>query len=193
MYRNEKGISLLALIIIVIIMIVLAIVIWGVVRDIVHDAMVEDIRANMLAIQGMATNSAQLHEIGELEYLPGTAVDLDYLPEAIRSRLQYVMVRVEVEGYEPYYVQQFNFRIFRYAELSEVGLSISTDRDGEFYIVDFNNMCEDGKPEVLYSLGVNGQYTLTELQEYVGEVDIVLPEEDEPEYVEGEYGVYVEE
>jgi len=146
MHKNQKGITLVGLIITIILMLILAGITIHMVTNIVQRARIEDIKTNMLAIQGRARIIADKYDFGGEDDLAGrTSTELGIsVPPGI--------------GLEHNEEGNLVYRIFFQEDLEELGLNITINREGEFYIVDYNTL------EVFYSLGVEGKHSLSEIR-----------------------------
>ena len=152
MLKENKGMSMIALIIIVLIIVVLAIFGVKIGSQMLSEEKLEDVKTNMLLIQGKIKTIAEKNEIKpEEELLAGIKIEkaTNYevegytIPEELKNKLEK----------EEYY-------IWGKKELEEKGLNtIEADNSQKFYIVDYV------ENEVFYSLGYEGIYDLSSLKE----------------------------
>lgn len=148
--HNQKGISLILLIIIVVVMGVVIFTGFQHVKEYIEKQKVEDIKATMLTIQGVITNIKNKHIVDEENNaLVGIKIDLENneteykITEELK---QHLLNLVEPELY-----------ILNQEELTNNGVKNVNINDTEFYVVDYNS------EEIFYSLGVDGKYKLSEL------------------------------
>lgn len=148
--KNEKGIALIVLIIIIAI---IGIIIWTGIQHAkiyIENQKIEDIKEKMLAIQSIITNINNKHIVDEENnLLIGTKIELDNnLTEYnISVELKEVLLSME----------EANLYILNKEELESHGIKNINISNTEFYVVDYNS------GEVFYSLGINGKYKLSEM------------------------------
>lgn len=148
--KNEKGIALIVLIIIIAI---IGIIIWTGIQHAkiyIENQKIEDIKEKMLAIQSIITNINNKHIVDEENnLLIGTKIELDNnLTEYdISIELKEVLLSME----------EANLYILNQEELESHGIKNINISNTEFYVVDYNS------GEVFYSLGINGKYKLSEM------------------------------
>ena len=148
--KEEKGIALITLIII---LVVLGLIIFTGLKyaeNYMKKQEIEDIKANMLAIQSVITHINNKKTVDEENNaLVGTKLDLE------SNQTEYVITEelkkslLEKEETELYILNE--------EELKNNGIKNVKVNETEFYIVDYNS------GEVFYSLGVEGKYKLSEI------------------------------
>jgi len=141
--KDKKGITLMALILTIIIMVILLTVSIKVGTDAIDKSIEEDIKSNMLLIQGKSKIIKDKHNFESTELL-GTPINeaTDY---TISSELQ---SQINLE--KAYILTQ--------EDLNNNGLYNIEISNTEFYVVDYDTC------EVYYSLGIKGRYSLTDIQ-----------------------------
>ncbi len=143
--RGEKGITIVALIIMVIVMLILVAVGVEFGTDAVKQAQLEDIKTDMLSIKTKAKIVVEQYNYKEIDGLVGTQItneDANKINVDISSNAE-------------------NFRKWSSSDLESQGLStIEGDRYIVHYDIENPNNCE-----VYYLKGYNGKYSLSELQE----------------------------
>ena len=148
--KENKGIALIALVIIIV---VLGIAIFAGVKymqDFQNKQKNEDIKADMLAIQSVITNIKNKHTVDETNNaLIGTKIDLETndTEYKVNEELKEELLKAE----EP------DLYVLNETELQESGVQGVDINAEEFYIVDYNS------EEVFYSLGVEGNYKLSDM------------------------------
>lgn len=146
--QKQNGITIVALIVTVIIMLILVGVSIKFGTEEIEKSKIEDIKSNMLLIQGRSKIIKDKHKYDEenskLEGIKISEATADY---TINSSLQTKLNEI-LEG---------DFYILRQEDLNNNGLSSIKVSKTEFYIVDYNTC------EIYYSLGVNGKYALSEI------------------------------
>ena len=147
--KKESGLSMIALILII--TVIGIVVFMGVkyVRNYIENEKKEDIKTTMLLIQGKITEIANKHTVDEAENgLIGTKLNLDSedIEYNITDDLKQVLVNLE------------NADLYILSQDSPLWIYKSKINKDEFYIVDYNS------EEVIYSLGINGKYKLSELE-----------------------------
>lgn len=142
---NQKGITIIALIITIIIMGILVTVSIQFGTDAIDKSKQEDIKSNMLLIQGRAKIIKDKHTYDEENSsLVGTPIS-QISGYTISSELQ-----SQINSEKAYILTQ--------EDLNNNGLGNIKTSNTEFYIVDYDTC------EVYYSLGINGRYSLTDIQ-----------------------------
>ena len=148
--KTEKGITLIALLIIVIITGMIIFVGLRYANDYRTKQDVEDIKATMLAIQGVVTNINNKHIVdAETNPLEGKKLELENnetgynVTEELKTSLSSL--------------EHANLYILNQDELNAHGVKNVEINESEFYVVDYNS------GEVFYSLGINGKYKLSEI------------------------------
>ena len=148
--KENKGIALIALVIIIV---ALGIAIFAGVKymqDFQNKQKNEDIKADMLAIQSVITNIKNKHTVDETNNaLIGTKIDLETndTEYKVNEELKAELLKAE----EP------DLYVLNETELQESGIQGVDINAEEFYIVDYNS------EEVFYSLGVEGNYKLSDM------------------------------
>ena len=148
--KRNQGITIVAMVITVIIMIILLGVSVTVGSNVIKRSQLEDIKTNMLTIQGRLLTTKEKHDFDNSVNLVGTSVTTISIPAGHRTP--------QSEGKAPAYYTLSS------SDLESIGLgNIKTDTS-KYYIVDYNADCE-----IYYSVGkdVNGTtyYSLTELKD----------------------------
>ena len=147
--RNQRGITLAALIITIVLMLILAGVIIYAGTDVLQRTRIEEVRTNMFTIQGRARISYERNSFGEGYLLGREETEADEMPAVIRNQL----VR---DSYD--YPQ---FRIVDQSVLDELEPRLNiTLGYGTFFVIDYNN-----NAEIFYSRGIDGKYSLSELRD----------------------------
>ena len=127
MHRNEKGITLVALIVTIIVMIILAAATIYIGIEVVSRARVEEVKTNMLAIQGRARIIGERYAFGEGELIGIEVTDPNgyfngYKIEA--GIMQNMKARAAQRG------DELKFRVVFEEGLAEMGLPhITTSRE----------------------------------------------------------------
>ena len=145
--NNQKGITIIALIITVIIMAILVTVSIRVGTDAIDKSKQEDIKSNMLLIQGKSKIIKDKHTYDEANSgLVGTPIG-EATSYVISSELQNkINSNANAQAY-----------VFNAEDLSNNGLGNIKISSTEFYVVDYDTC------EVYYSLGIDGKYSLSEM------------------------------
>lgn len=148
--RNEKGIALIGLLLVVIIITIVIFFGMRYLKEYVNNQKNEDIKANMLAIQTVITNVKNKHTVDETNnILVGTKLDLENNETEYTISDEFKNVLLSLENAELY--------ILNTEELNNLGVKNIEVNNTAFYVVDYNS------EEILYSLGVNGVYKLSEM------------------------------
>lgn len=148
--RNEKGIALIGLLLVVIIITIVIFFGMRYLKEYVNNQKNEDIKANMLAIQTVITNVKNKHTVDETNnILVGTKLDLENNETEYTISDEFKNVLLSLENAELY--------ILNTEELKNLGVKNIEVNNTAFYVVDYNS------EEILYSLGVNGVYKLSEM------------------------------
>lgn len=148
--KNKNGITIVALVITVILMLILVGVTIEIGTKSIDESEKQDIITNMISIKTKAKIVKDKYNFKDIENLVGTTLldNANYNAGAIESIL--------AEEKSDYYIWTQN-------DLDSQELSsIKVDND-EFYIIYYGN--ENNGIEVYYSKGIDGKYSLTELQE----------------------------
>lgn len=148
--KNEKGIALIGLVIVVLLTAVALFAGTNYLKEYVNNQKNEDIKANMLAIQTVITNVKNKHKVDETNnILVGTKLDLENNETGYTISDEFKNVLLSLENAELY--------ILNTEELNNLGVKNIEVNNTAFYVVDYNS------EEILYSLGVNGVYKLSEM------------------------------
>lgn len=148
--KNEKGIALIGLVIVVLLTAVVLFAGTNYLKEYVSNQKNEDIKANMLAIQTVITNVKNKHTVDETNnILVGTKLDLENNETEYTISDEFKNVLLSLENAELY--------ILNTEELNNLGVKNIEINNTAFYVVDYNS------EEILYSLGVNGAYKLSEM------------------------------
>lgn len=148
--KNEKGIALIGLLLVVIIITIVIFFGMKYLKEYVNNQKNEDIKANMLAIQTVITNVKNKHTVDETNnILVGTKLDLENNETEYTISDEFKNVLLSLENAELY--------ILNTEELNNLGVKNIEVNNTAFYVVDYNS------EEILYSLGVNGAYKLSEM------------------------------
>lgn len=148
--KNEKGIALIGLVIVVLLTAVALFAGTNYLKEYVNNQKNEDIKANMLAIQTVITNVKNKHTVDETNnILVGTKLDLENNETEYTISEEFKNVLLSLENAELY--------ILNTEELNNLGVKNIEVNNTAFYVVDYNS------EEILYSLGVNGVYKLSEM------------------------------
>lgn len=148
--KNEKGIALIGLVIVVLLTAVVLFAGTNYLKEYVSNQKNEDIKANMLAIQTVITNVKNKHTVDETNnILVGTKLDLENNETEYTISDEFKNVLLSLENAELY--------ILNTEELNNLGVKNIEVNNTAFYVVDYNS------EEILYSLGVNGAYKLSEM------------------------------
>ena len=175
--KKENGLSMIALILIVVIISVAITIGVKHIKVYIAKEKDEDIKTNMLLIQGKITEIANKHVIDEAENgLIGIKLNLESEENEYNISDELKEILINLEGADLYILTKEDLE-----NLSIKDIEVNKD---EFYIVDYNS------EEVYYSLGINGQYKLTALEskeeEKTEEPETSEEEQTEPEQVEQE-------
>ena len=148
--KNEKGIAMIGLVIVVLLTAVALFAGTNYLKEYVNNQKNEDIKANMLAIQTVITNVKNKHTVDETNnILVGTKLDLENNETGYTISDEFKNVLLSLENAELY--------ILNTEELNNLGVKNIEVNNTAFYVVDYNS------EEILYSLGVNGVYKLSEM------------------------------
>lgn len=148
--KEEKGITLVALVIIII---ALGLIIFSGLKyaqKYMENQETEDIEANMLAIQSVITHINNKHTVDE-ENNPYVGVKLDLENNTTAYKITEELKKVLSS------IEDANLYILTEEELKSNGIKDVTVDNKEFYVVDYNS------GEVFYSLGINGKYKLSDI------------------------------
>lgn len=146
--KNRNGITIVALIVTVVLMLILVTVTIEVGDKEIKKAKLEDIRTEMISIKTKAKIVRDQYNFKDIESLVGTKFEEDTTYGT--TNLNSVIDDTKKE----------NCYIWTQNDLNAQDLSsIKVDND-KFYVV-----CYGDEIEVYYSKGINGKYSLTDLQE----------------------------
>lgn len=147
--KNKNGITIIALVITVIVMLILVGVTVKIGTDSIDESEKQDIITNMISIKTKAKIVKDKYNFKDIESLVGTSLtdNTEYNTQAIETLLQ--------EEKDKYY-------IWTQDDLNNQGLTTIKSNKSEFYVVYYG---DNTNIEVYYSKGINGKYSLTELQE----------------------------
>ncbi len=149
--HKQNGISLILLIIIAVAIGAVVCTGFQYAKEYMEKQKEEDIKATMLTVQGVITNVKNKHIVDkENNALVGVKLDLENNETEYKITEELKQVLLELEEPELY--------ILNHEELENHGVKNVNITDTEFYVVDYNS------EEVLYSLGINGKYKLSELE-----------------------------
>ena len=143
--KSEKGITLVILIITIIVMIILVKVGIDIGTNSISQAKLEDLKTNMLSIQGKAKIIDDKHTFESAELVGTPIANNTY---TINSALQTILNNNSTG----------NYYIWDRAILDSQSLNSIKLSENEFYIVDYSTN------EVYNSLGWKNKYSLTEIQ-----------------------------
>ena len=148
---NQKGITLVALIITIIVMLILVTVTIHFGTTLFDASKKEDLKTTMLLIQSKAKIIKEKKDFGDIEELTGITLDSN-TEYTISQNLQTKLDAIE----------DSSLYILNTEHLNSMGITEETSHE-KFYIVDYNNK------EIYYSLGYkdgnNTLYSLSELGE----------------------------
>lgn len=143
--KNEKGITIIALIITIILMLILVGVTVKVGTKEISKAKLEDIKTEMISIKTRAEIVKDKYDFKDIDNLVGTK-----LSEATDYNTEAIVIPDESKK---------NCYIWTQEDLNSQELSsIKVDKD-KFYVVYYGDDIE-----IYYSKGVDGKYSLTDLQ-----------------------------
>ncbi|MBQ6992185.1 MAG: hypothetical protein IJN50_04680 [Clostridia bacterium] len=146
--KEQKGITLVALIITIIVMLILAAVTIHFGTNLLDKSKKEDLKTTMLLIQSKTKIIKEKKDFGDIEELTGISLanNTEYtISENFQNKLD------TIENADLYILNSEN--------LTNMGITENTSNE-EFYIVDYNNS------EIYYSLGYKeGNSTLYSLSE----------------------------
>ncbi len=149
--KEEKGLSMIALIFIVLIAAVLVFIGVKHIKTYIEDEKKTDIKTTMLLIQGKITEVGNKHEVDEENNsLVGKKIEsieneTEYnFSDELKSEL------TKISEHELYILSQDDLN-----NLEVHGIEVNKD---EFYIVDYT------ENDVFYSQGINGKYSLLDIE-----------------------------
>ena len=148
--KKENGITMIALLIIIVLVGMVVFSGLQYAQKYMANQEVEDIKANMLAIQSIVTHINNKHTVDE-ENNPfiGINLDLENNTTGYNITEKFKNALLSIEGANLYVLNQ--------EELNSNGIKEITVNQTEFYVVDYNS------GEVFYSLGIRGKYKLSEI------------------------------
>lgn len=146
--KNKKGITIIALVITVIIMLILVGVTIKVGTNSIDEAEKEDIITNMISIKTRAKIVKDQFNFKDISSLVGTKFTDDTKYE--KTNLNHAIPEE----------QKNNCYIWTQEDLNNQGLASINSDESKFYVVYYG----DNNTEVYYSIGVDGKYSLTDLQ-----------------------------
>ena len=146
--KNKKGITIIALVITVVIMLILVGVTIKVGTKSIDESEKEDIITNMISIKTRAKIVKDQFNFKDISSLVGTKFTDDTKYE--KTNLNPAIPEE----------QKNNCYIWTQEDLNNQGLSSINSDESKFYVVYY----VDNNTEVYYSIGVDGKYSLTDLQ-----------------------------
>ena len=146
--KNKKGITIIALVITVVIMLILVGVTVNVVTKSIDESEKEDIITNMISIKTRAKIVKDQFNFKDINSLVGTNFNDDTKYE--KTNLNSAIPDD----------QKNNCYIWTQEDLNNQGLASINSDESKFYVVYYG----DNNIEVYYSIGVDGKYSLTDLQ-----------------------------
>ena len=168
-FKNDIGITLIALSITIIVMMIIAGITVNLGLDLIQEVKLQDLRTNMLLMQAkgkecveeVSFQKANVTDENENqtikdENLKGTKVDQTQTPEVWEALQKTGKMQ---ENYEYYYLTE--------QDLSDMGIQELSVEDYGYFILGYN--IEEIKVEVINTTGYQGNYTLTQLNELSGE------------------------
>lgn len=148
--KEEKGITLVALVIIIIALGLIIFSGYQYAQKYMENQETEDIEANMLAIQSVITHINNKHTVDE-ENNPFIGIKLDLEKNSAEYEITEELKDILSD------IENANLYILSEEELKSKGIKNVTVNKKEFYVVDYNS------GEVIYSLGIDGKYKLSEI------------------------------
>lgn len=150
--KNEKGITLVALVVTIIIMLILAGVGIKIGFDAGEKTKLENIKLNMATIKSKAKIIAEKNSYDSEENLLEGMALLEATDYIISEELQNLLEKQE--NGELKYKKCY---IWEAQDFKEQGINTISINKTKFYIIDYSTC------EIFYSIGYQGKYTLTEL------------------------------
>lgn len=148
--KNENGITMIALLIIIVLVGVVVFSGLQYAHKYVKNQEIEDIKANMLAIQSIVTHINNKHTVDEANNpFLGVNLDLENNTTGYKVTEKFKNSLLSIENANLYILSQ--------EELKHNGIKEITVNEKEFYVVDYNS------GEIFYSLGINGKYKLSDI------------------------------
>lgn len=171
--NKQTGSTFIKLIIVTVIMIVLASVAVNYGKNIMKEVEIQDLRTNMLYIQAQARKGLEevcfqtvnmdeskqedLDKINEIKQKNLYGIVLSNIPTEIQNKVQNITGIILDETY--YYLDE--------KALNEMGIKDIQLEENEYFIVKYN--FENANVEVINTKGYEGNYTLTQLNQLIGE------------------------
>ena len=149
--KNKKGITIIALVITVIIMLILVGVTIKVGTNSIDEAEKEDIITNMISIKTRAKIVKDQYNFKDIQSLVGTN-----LSEPGNYNIEIIKNNIPDEN-------ETNCYIWTQEDLNNQGLTSIKSNELNFYVVYYGD--DNNGIEVYYSKGINGKYSLTEIQQ----------------------------
>ncbi len=150
--KKENGLSMRALIIIVVLLGIVIFLGFRYVKNYINNEKDEDIKTIMLLIQGKVTEIGNKHTVDEeTNSLVGIKLDFENNNEEYNIPEELMNILKNREEAELYILTQDDINNMQIKD-------VTVDSD-VFYIVDYSTN------EVFYSIGINGKYSLSELEE----------------------------
>ena len=166
--KKDKGITIVALIITVILMLILVGVGTYYGGDALDKAKIEDIKTNMLSIKTKAMTIAEKYNFKDIDNLIGTKLDTDEAQAGIQSgsysvsdQLKQLLETKNAEG--NFQVDINNLYVWTKEDLKGQGLNTIDVDNNNFYII-YYNLSDTNNCEIYYSKGIDGNYSLTQLE-----------------------------
>jgi len=150
MKQNQKGITIVGLLITVIVIVTIAGVCIYTGRDILEEAKLEQLKTNMLLIQAKChsiQDKVTANELKPEDYKGDKINDTDFLSDDDYSK--YLITKSDDDKWRSLTADNIK---------NDIGLGEIAVNNGD-YLVNYN----DG--EVIYTPGYNGKYTLTQILE----------------------------
>lgn len=159
--KNNKGITLIALIITIIIMLILASITVNIAQDVIEDTKLESLVTDMISIKAKAKTIEEKYNFKDIDNLVGTKLDEDVDTEGIQTSYNISNELKEelssLENIDKLYV-------WTEEDLENQGLSNIKTNETNFYII-YYNLEQKNTCEVYYSLGYEGKYSLSAINE----------------------------
>lgn len=147
--KEEKGIALIVLIVIMAIIGVIIFMGFKYATDYISKEKKEDIKSTMLSIQSVITNKRNRHTVDEENNpLVGDKVDLE-------NNEEYVVSPEFKEALES--TGDADLYILNQEELDDLGVKNVEVNNEQYFVVDY------GSEEIFYSVGIDGKYKLSEM------------------------------
>ena len=152
---GQKGITLIALVITIILMMILIGIGIEYGGDAINKAKLEDRKTDMISIKTRAKIIAEQYNFQDIENLVGTKYteDTDFNKQSADNAFS---------GFTE--EEKDNLYIWTQEDLNNEGLNTIEVYSDSYYIV-YYNLEDTNSCEIYFSMGVDGKYSLTELQE----------------------------